>query len=102
VKDSFFEVSTVVCIIIAMIAAVLFYGAMHEPSSPYDINQDDQINSSDSKIIYDVFLDCYVATPELITRCDVNCDGFVNDKDVSEVIEYVLTHDSSGKPYQAD
>lgn len=71
-----------------------------EPPSPYDINQDGQIDSQDTKIVYDVFLDCYVATPSLIERCDVNCDGFVNDKDVAIVIEYVLTHDRNGNEYK--
>ena len=67
--------------------------------SPYDINQDGAIDSSDSKIIYDVFLDCYVATPDLINRCDLDHDGFVTDKDVSLLMQYILTHDSQGNPY---
>ena len=95
-------------IVVGVVLAVIFIGLdigvqffNQQPSahSPYDINQDGQIDSSDSKIIYDVFLNCYVATPKTIERCDVNYDGFVNDKDVAIVIEYVLTHNSQGEAY---
>ena len=95
------SLSTVLAIIVVALV-VIFIGLVNQQSSapsPYDINQDGAIDSSDSKIIYDVFLDCYVATPKTIERCDVNCDGFVNDKDVAIVIEYVLTHNSQGEAY---
>lgn len=83
---------------ITIVASIIY--SRSRPPSPYDINRDGAIDSSDSKIVYDVFLNCYVTTPSLIERCDVNCDGFVNDKDVAIVIEYVLTHDRNGNEYK--
>jgi len=88
-----------VVIFIGLVDGVQFFNQQPSAPSPYDINQDGQIDSSDSKILYDVFLDCYVATPELINRCDLDHDGFVTDKDVSLLMQFILTHDSQGNPY---
>ena len=98
------RIFTYALVILAIISIILFIGTIYNNISltsksniyKYDINQDGVINQVDYNVLYDVFLGCYITTPELLTRCDINNDGFVTDSDVFDIMNFVFTHDSYG------
>ena len=58
--------------------------------SVYDLNLDGLVNSTDSRICYDIFTGFRVATPDMLERADVTGDGLVDDADVVAIMDAVL------------
>jgi len=87
--------------LLAIVIWISFHDFHQSQPNQYDVNQDGKVNSLDAKIVYDVFLDCYQPTPEMVTRCDIDGDGFITDKDPYVLMNYILTHDSQGNVYES-
>ena len=90
---------TVSALILGFILGFLFSEALQRlPSkwsydrfSRYDIDGNGSVDSADAKVVFDVAAGTIVATPEKVTQCDFDKDGFVTEEDAEFLYQLVVT-----------
>lgn len=80
-------------LMLAVVALSIGVYLLRPPDPPlfdhFDINHDGRTNSYDADIAYDIMLGERIATPAMLERVDVNCDGLIDDKDVCLIMDAI-------------
>ena len=85
----------VLCAILGLIAGFLFHKLIEDFNnfteySRFDLNRDGLVNSTDSRICYDIFTGFRVATPAMLERADVDGSGIIDDLDTTLIMDALL------------